>query len=99
MTDETPASGSSTLTVEGRMVAAAKAGDASALAALLDAHPDRLHARVGPYAFTLLHAAAQGGHLAAVDLLLRRGIDPNVRERGDETYPMHWAAAAGQCMG
>lgn len=95
MTDGTPGSESATPTVEGRLAAAAKAGDAATLAALLDAHPDRLHARVGPYAFTLLHAAAQGGHLAAVDLLLRRGIDPDVRERGDETYPMHWAAAAG----
>lgn len=83
------------LTVEGRIVAAARAGDAGALAVLLDAHPDRLHARVGPYGFTLLHVAAQAGRLAAVDLLLRRGLDPNARERGDETCPMHWAAAAG----
>jgi ankyrin repeat protein len=26
---------------------------------------------------------------------LKRGIDPNTREKGDNTYPMHWAAAAG----
>ncbi len=82
-------------TVDGRIAAAARAGDADALAALLDAHPDRLHARVGQYGMTLLHVAAHGGHLAAVDLLLRRGLDPNARERGDDTYPMHWAAAAG----
>jgi ankyrin repeat protein len=30
-----------------------------------------------------------------VDLLLRRGLDPNTREKGDNTYAMHWAAAAG----
>jgi ankyrin repeat protein len=43
----------------------------------------------------LLHAAAHTGHLASVDLLLRRGLDVNTREKGDETYAMHWAAAAG----
>ena len=35
------------------------------------------------------------GHLAAVDLLLKRGLDVNTREKGDNTYAMHWAAAAG----
>jgi ankyrin repeat protein len=30
-----------------------------------------------------------------VDLLLRRGLDVNAREKGDNTYAMHWAAAAG----
>ena len=62
---------------------------------LLDEHPEKLHARSKPYAWTLLHAAASGGHLAAVDLLLARGLDVNTREKGDNTYAMHWAAAAG----
>ena len=84
------------LSVEGALFAAARMGDVARLRSLLDAHPDLLHARAKPYGHTLLHAAAQAGHLAAVDLLLRRGIDPNVREQGDDTYPMHWAAAAGQ---
>ena len=61
---------------------------------LLDAHPDKLHLREPPYAMTLLHLAAR--HLPAVELLLRRGIDPNVRDKGDNTYPMHWAAAGGE---
>ena len=82
--------------VEGRLVDAARTGDVARLAALLDAEPARLHTRVPPYAWTLLHVAAHAGQLAAVDLLLRRGLDPNLRERGDETYAMHWAAAAGQ---
>jgi ankyrin repeat protein len=43
----------------------------------------------------MLHLAAQNGHLPAVDFLLKRGIDPNTREKGDNTYAMHWAAAAG----
>lgn len=74
---------------------AARAGDVRALAALLDAHPERLSARAEPYGWTLLHVAAHGGHLAAVELLLGRGLDPNTREHGDDTYAMHWAAAAG----
>lgn len=27
--------------------------------------------------------------------LIARGVDVNAREKGDNTYPMHWAAAAG----
>ena len=36
------------------------------------------------------------GHLPVVDVLLRRGLDLNAREKGDNTYAMHWAAAAGR---
>ncbi len=82
------------LTIEGQLFAAAK-HDANKLAALLDAQPDKLLAHDRPYEHSLLHAAAQSGNLAAVDLLLQRGIDVNIREKGDNTYPMHWAAAAG----
>ena len=74
---------------------AARAGDAARLTALLDEKPERLHARVEPYGWTLLHVAAHAGHLPVVDLLLERGLDPNEREHGDRTYAMHWAAAAG----
>ena len=83
------------LTDTGRLVRAATAGDVETLGTLLDERPERLHARIAPYEWTLLHVAAYHGRLAAVDLLLERGLDPNVRERGDNTYPMHWAAAAG----
>jgi ankyrin repeat protein len=83
------------LTVEGRLFEAARTGDTTTLAALLDRHPEKLHARNQPYGWTLLHLAAHGGHLAAVDLLLERGLDVNAREEGDNTYAMHWAAAAG----
>jgi ankyrin repeat protein len=82
------------LTVEGQLFDAARKGDVERLTALLDAHPDALHAREKPYAWTLLHAAAHTGHLAAVELLLARGLDVNTREKGDNTYAMHWAAAA-----
>jgi ankyrin repeat protein len=83
------------LTVEGQLFAAARAGDVATVASLLDEHPDRLRAREKPYGWTLLHAAAHKGQLAAVELLLRRGLDANLKEQGDDTYAMHWAAAAG----
>ncbi|MDP9202258.1 MAG: ankyrin repeat domain-containing protein [Gemmatimonadota bacterium] len=83
------------LTVDGQLFDAARNGDVGALAALLDKHNDKLHARAKPYEWSLLHAAAHAGHLAVVDLLLRRGLDVNTREKGDNTYAMHWAAAAG----
>lgn len=83
------------LTIDGQLFDAARKGDVRQLTELLDEHPDKLYARNKPYAHTLLHLAAQNGQLGAVDLLLKRGIDPNTREMGDNTYPMHWAAAAG----
>jgi ankyrin repeat protein len=83
------------LTVEGQLFDAARKGDVAVLAALLDRSPEKLHIRAKPYEWSLLHVAAHNGHLAAVELLLRRGLDVNVRERGDNTYAMHWAAAAG----
>ena len=79
----------------GQLFEAARSGDVATLGRLLDAHPGELLARSKPYEWTLLHAAAQQGHLAVVELLLARGIDPNTRESGDNTYAMHWAAAAG----
>lgn len=83
------------LTLDGQLFRAARTGDVGTLATLLDQHPDKLYTRDKPYEWTLLHAAAQNGHLAAVDLLLMRGLDPNTRETGDNTYAMHWAAAGG----
>src|SRR6476469_7939688 len=74
---------------------AARAGDVGSISALLEKHPEKLEARDQPYEHTLLHAAASTGQLPVVDLLLARGIDANVREKGDNTYPMHWASAGG----
>jgi uncharacterized protein len=81
---------------EGRLFEAARTGNLETLTALLDEDSSRLHARSGPYEFSLLHAAAQRGQFAVVDQLLRRGLDVNTRERGDDTTAMHWAAAAGR---
>lgn len=79
----------------GQLFDAARLGDADKLTALLDEHPEQLHVRAGPHEWTLLHAAAFNGQLAVVDILLNRGLDVNSREKGDNTYAMHWAAAAG----
>jgi ankyrin repeat protein len=79
--------------IDRQLFKAAENGDATTLGLLLDQHPDRLHARSQPYDWTLLHTAAR--HPAALAVLLKRGLDPNLREKGDNTYAMHWAAAAG----
>jgi ankyrin repeat protein len=84
------------LSIEGQLFEAARRGDPIALMALLEAHPDKLQAREEPYGFTLLHAAAREGQYDTVKVLLGSGLDPNVRETGDNTTPMHWAAAAGK---
>ena len=83
------------LTVDGQVFDTARNGDVNRLTALLDHHPDKLHARAKPYEWSLLHAAAQNGHVSVVDELLKRGLDVNTREKGDNTYAVHWAAAAG----
>ena len=83
------------LTIDGQLFDAARKGDVGKLTTLLDENPDKLYARTKPYEHTMLHLAAHNGQLGAVDFLLKRGIDPNTREKGDNTYAMHWAAAAG----
>ncbi|MGH9160188.1 MAG: ankyrin repeat domain-containing protein [Vicinamibacteraceae bacterium] len=45
--------------------------------------------------WTALHEAARYGPADVVRLLLAHGADPNAREEGDNTYPLHWAAARG----
>jgi ankyrin repeat protein len=92
MSDESP---EPEPTGDDQLFDAAKSGDVGRLTAILDAHPEKLHVRDKPYEWTLLHVASQHGHLAAVEELLKRGMDVNARERGDNTYAMHWAAAAG----
>ena len=44
--------------------------------------------------WTELHSAARDGRLDDVRRLLEQGANPNAREEGDNTYPLHWAAAA-----
>ena len=71
-------------------------GDLDVVGRLLANDPE-LARRSNPVAryqgWTGLHAAAKGGHVDVVRLLVERGADPNAREAGDNTYPLHWAAA------
>jgi ankyrin repeat protein len=83
------------LTVDGRLCEAARRGEVEALEALLDEFPGKLQLRTHPYGGTLLHLAAAHGQAAAVELLLRRGLDANLRDTGDNAYAMHFAAGAG----
>ena len=83
------------LTLDGHIVDSARTGRLDQLTTLLDQHPERLHLKVPPYEASLLFPAAQSGNIEAVDVLLARGLDVNYREKGDNTYAMHWVAAQG----
>jgi ankyrin repeat protein len=83
------------LTTDGQLIEAARTGNVERLRMLLDQHPDKLQLKVPPYDASLLFPAAQSGSLDAVELLLERGLDVNYRERGDNTYALHWVAAQG----
>lgn len=83
------------LSLEGQLFAAAKAGDLAALRTILTANPGLRDVRDRPYAHSLLHVAAFSGHLPIVEYLIGIGADVNYREKGDNTCAMHWAAARG----
>lgn len=54
------------------------------------AHPNQPHP-----GWTALHEAAKRSQFEMVRLLLQHGANANAREAGDNTYPLHWAAAHG----
>jgi ankyrin repeat protein len=83
------------LTLEAQIIETARKGDVKRLAKLLDEHPDKLHLKVPPYEASLLFPGAGSGSVETVDLLLKRGLDVNYREHGDNTYAIHWVAAQG----
>jgi ankyrin repeat protein len=76
------------------ILTAADAGDAVRLASLLDARPDLVSTRGTLSGHTGLRTALHFGvaHEAVMRLLLERGADPNVRDEGDNAYPLHFAA-------
>ena len=89
MSDEIPP------TLDDQLFEAARKGDVEVLRSILDEHPDKLGILTKPYEQTMLHLAASEARLDAVDFLLERGLGVNARDGGDNTYAMHWAAAAG----
>lgn len=91
MPEQTPEPAS----LDGQIIDSARKGSVESLRRLLDEHPDKLHLKVPPYDMSLLFPAAQSGSIDAVDLLLARGLDVNYRDKGDNTYAMHWVAAQG----
>ena len=77
---------------EGPLIAAARAGDAERIAALLDQGADPR--AVSPDGTTALHWAARAGQAAAVELLLAAGADPAAANRYGVT-PLALAAENG----
>ena len=77
-----------------RFFVACAGGDVEILRGMLAGDARLAHVeRPGAPGWTGLHEAAKAGHAGAVRLLLEHGADPNAREAGDNTYPLHWAAA------
>jgi ankyrin repeat protein len=71
--------------------AACESGDLDTLRSLLAAEPGLVRERAN--GTTGLHRALP--HIDAVRLLLEHGADPNVRDDGDNAYPLHFAGAFG----
>src|SRR6185503_11217517 len=85
------------LTIDGQLFEAARKGDLEQLAALLDEHPDKLYVRAKPYEHTLLHMAAQNGHLDVVRRLADAGGDV-IGEGDDHALGMiGWATGWEGC--
>ncbi len=79
------------------LLTAAARGDASTVAAIVDAHPATINERGTLPGHTGLRTALHFGvkHEAVVSTLLDRGANPNIRDEGDNAYPIHFAAESG----
>jgi ankyrin repeat protein len=79
------------------LLAAAAGGDATTVAAILDEHSGLVNERGLLTGHTGLRTALHFGvsHEAVVKTLLDRGADPNIRDEGDNAFPIHFAAERG----
>ena len=79
------------------LLRAADQGDAAMVAEVLDANPDVINERGMLSGHSGLRTALHFGvrHEPVVRLLLERGADPNIRDEGDNAFPLHFAAERG----
>ena len=76
------------------LLRAAVEGDAAAVSRILDEHPALINERGTLDGHSGLRTALHFGvgHEAVVRALLERGADPNIRDEGDNAFPLHFAA-------
>ena len=76
------------------LISAVKAGDTESVEDLLDKGvPIDTKGDMG---MSLLHLAAEGGHVTTMRLLIRRGCGVDSVDSVREFTPLHWSAAMGQ---
>ena len=80
------------------LLRAADRGDTADVTAALDEYPDLLNERGELEGHTGLRTALHFGvhHEPIVKLLLDRGADPNIRDQGDNAFPLHFVAETGE---
>ena len=78
------------------LLRAAERGDAVAVGRVLDEHPGIVNDRGALDGHTGLRTALHFGvrFEPVVRILLERGADPNIRDEGDNAFPLHFAAEA-----
>lgn len=79
------------------LLRAAEQGDADAVGSILDQHPAIINERGVLDGHSGLRTALHFGvhHEPVVRVLLERGANPNIRDEGDNAFPLHFAAERG----
>lgn len=77
---------------------AAGRGGVDQVVELLDAHPEVINERGVVPGHIGLRTALHFGvhHEPVVRVLLERGADPNIRDQGDNAFPLHFVAESGE---
>jgi ankyrin repeat protein len=79
------------------LLRAANQGDVHQVCAILDTHPDVINERGTLDGHSGLRTALHFGQHSeeVVRTLLERGADPNIRDEGDNAFPLHFACERG----
>lgn len=79
------------------LIAACESDHTDAVLEYLDSHPDSLDKLYDKHfeQCTPLHFAAEYGHLSIVNLLLRKGANPNISSTKTRRLPLHVACVGG----